>query len=201
MATKATPTRRTGGRSALVLASIKTAVEQLIEERGRDRVTIPMVAERAGVNPTSVYRRWGDLPSMINDLATYRLDPQRPIVKSGDLRSDLEAWAREIVVHYSNPVNAALLRGGAASAGEPTSNCLRNRRAEATALVAAAGGSDEISIDDIIDHVVAPIVYRVIFIPASLRPEIATAFVDRLFATAGVGGERGSDSDTRGNAH
>jgi AcrR family transcriptional regulator len=167
-----------------VLASIKTAVEQLIEERGRDRVTIPMVAERAGVNPTSVYRRWGDLPSLINDLATYRLDPQRPIVKSGDLRADLEAWAREIVVHYSNPVNAAILRGGAASAGDPTSNCLRNRRAEASALLEAAGGSEEISVDNVIDHVVAPIIYRVIFLPASLKPELAGGYVERLFATS-----------------
>src|ERR1700760_1266950 len=105
-----TPTKRPGGRSAAVMSSIKTAVEELIAERGRERVTIPMVAERAGVNPTSVYRRWGDLQTMINDIATYRLDPDRPIPETGSLQADLTAWAREIVDHYRNPTNAALLR-------------------------------------------------------------------------------------------
>src|ERR1700727_1998188 len=108
--------KRPGGRSAAVLNSIKVAVEQLVAEKGRERVTIPMVAERAGVNPTSIYRRWGDLQTMINDLATYRLDPNRPIPDTGDLRADLLEWSCEIIRHYSNPVNAALLRGGAASA-------------------------------------------------------------------------------------
>src|SRR5579862_882907 len=47
--------KRPGGRSAAVLNSVKVAVEELVQEKGRERVTIPMVAERAGVNPTSVY--------------------------------------------------------------------------------------------------------------------------------------------------
>jgi AcrR family transcriptional regulator len=48
--------KRPGGRSAAVLNSVKIAVEELVQEKGRERVTIPMVAERAGVNPTSVYQ-------------------------------------------------------------------------------------------------------------------------------------------------
>jgi AcrR family transcriptional regulator len=44
-------TRRTGGRSAVVVAAVRTAVEDLVAERGRERVTVQMVAERAGVNP------------------------------------------------------------------------------------------------------------------------------------------------------
>ena len=74
-ATATTSAKRTGGRSALVLAAVKSAVEELVNERGAERVTVPMIAERAGLNPTSIYRRWGDLPSLINDVSTYRLDP------------------------------------------------------------------------------------------------------------------------------
>ena len=116
MTTQTTPARRPGGRSAAVMSSVKTAVEELIAERGRDRLTIPLIAERAGVQPSSVYRRWGDLSTMVNDIATYHLDPERPIAATGDVEGDLRGWAREIVEHYRNPVNAALLRGGAASA-------------------------------------------------------------------------------------
>src|ERR1700735_4188335 len=123
METKSAPTKRTGGRSALVLSAVRSAVEDLVRERGSKKVTVPMIAERAGVNPTSIYRRWGDLPTLINDIATYRLDPNRPLPDTSNLRIDLTDWAREIVSHYSNPVNAALLRGGAASAGETESDC------------------------------------------------------------------------------
>jgi AcrR family transcriptional regulator len=180
--TTTTIQKRPGGRSAAVLNSIKVAVEELVAEKGRERVTIPMVAERAGVNPTSVYRRWGDLQTMINDIATYRLDPARPIPELGTLKADLAQWAREIVEHYQNPTNAALLRGGAASAGETESDCLRNRRAEAGMMVERYGKSSPITPDDVINHLVAPIIYRVIFLPWTLDDTTADSLVEALFA-------------------
>ncbi len=187
METKEAPVRRPGGRSAAVVSSIKKAVEGLVAERGRERVTIPMVAERAGVNPTSIYRRWGDLQTMINDLATYRLDPNRPIPDTGDLRADLLEWSREIIRHYSNPVNAALLRGGAASAGEVEADCLRNRRAEASLILervserTAAGDESTVRLDDVLNFLLAPIMYRIIFLPWTLEESLADECVERLF--------------------
>ncbi|WP_188675544.1 TetR/AcrR family transcriptional regulator [Subtercola lobariae] len=177
------PAKRTGGRSALVLAAVRTAVEELIKERGPERVTVPMIAERAGVNPTSIYRRWGDLPTLINEIATYRLDPERPLPQSGDLRGDLTAWAREIIEHYSTAVNAALLRAGAATAGESESDCLRNRRAEATMFVARTP-NPPVTADQVIDHLVAPIIYRVIFLPWSIDGTTADRLVAELFDRA-----------------
>ena len=180
METKSPPVRRTGGRSALVLGAVKRATEELIEEKGRERLTVPMIAERAGVNPTSIYRRWGDLPSLINDIATYRLDPERPLPERGTLRDDLAGWAREIVEHYRNPVNAALLRGGAAVSGDRESDCLRNRRAEATMFVDRHPESG-FSADEVLDHLVAPIVYRAIFLPWTLDDDTAQRLVEELF--------------------
>ncbi|WP_025156116.1 TetR/AcrR family transcriptional regulator [Leifsonia aquatica] len=172
--------KRTGGRSAAVIHNVRTAVEELVKEKGSERVTVPMIAERAGVNPTSIYRRWGDLPTLINDIATYRLDPERPIPRTDDLHDDLVGWAREIVAHYSKPVNAALLRGGASSAGERQSDCLRNRRAEAGMLLQRHPDAP-FSVDDVIDVVIAPIVYRVIFLPWTLDERTADQVVARLF--------------------
>jgi AcrR family transcriptional regulator len=174
--------KRPGGRSAAVLTAVKNAVEELVQEKGRERVTIPMVAERAGVNPTSVYRRWGDLQTMINDIATYRLDPARPIPELGSLRADLTEWSREIVEHYRNPTNAALLRGGAASAGESESDCTRNRRAEAVMMVERYGDSSPVTPDEVLNHLVAPIIYRVIFLPWTLDDTTANSLVDVLFS-------------------
>jgi AcrR family transcriptional regulator len=176
--------KRTGGRSAAVLHSVRTAVEELVEEKGRERVTVPMIAERAGVNPTSIYRRWGDLPTLINDIATYHLDPTRPLPSSGNLRDDLTDWATEIVRHYAKPVNAALLRGGASAAGESESDCLRNRRTEAGMLL-ERDRAEGIDSEQIVDHVIAPIIYRVIFAPWTLGDDYASRLVDELFEARG----------------
>jgi AcrR family transcriptional regulator len=182
MTKERTPARRPGGRSAAVLTSVKNAVEELVAERGSERVTIPMVAERAGVNPTSVYRRWGDLATMINDVATYRLDPGRPLPDCGGLEADLTAWATEVLAHYRDPVRAALLRGGAASAGEQESDCLRDRRAEVAIILGRAGADTPVTMDDVIDQIIAPIIYRVIFLPWTLAEDTAKSLVHRLFS-------------------
>jgi AcrR family transcriptional regulator len=184
--TQRTTGQRPGGRSAAVLSALKTAVEELVAERGAERVTIPMVAERAGVNPSSVYRRWGDLPTMINDVATYRLDPHRGLPGSGDLVADLTAWAEEVQTHYSDPTRAALLRGGAASAGELESDCLRDRRAEAEIILGNAAPRSGLTVDDVIDGVLAPIIYRVIFLPWTLDERTARTLVERLVHARGV---------------
>jgi AcrR family transcriptional regulator len=184
--TQRTTGQRPGGRSAAVLSALKTAVEELVAERGSERVTIPMVAERAGVNPSSVYRRWGDLATMINDVATYRLDPHRRLPDSGDLPADLTAWAEEVQTHYSDPTRAALLRGGAASAGEQESDCLRDRRAEAEIILGNAAPRSGLSVDDVIDGVLAPIIYRVIFLPWTLDERTARTLVGRLMQAHGV---------------
>jgi AcrR family transcriptional regulator len=175
------PVKRPGGRTATVSHAIKAAVEQLVAERGRDRVSIPMVAERAGVNATTVYRRWPDAPTMINDIATYHLDPSRPLPDTGDLRADVAAWGTEILKHYRQSVNAALLRGGAAAAGEAESDCLRAHLDEAARLVTRAGASSPVTGEDVVNGVLAPIMYRIIFLPSTLTDDYAQLLTGKLF--------------------
>jgi AcrR family transcriptional regulator len=193
--------RRPGGRSATVLASIRKAVEDLVSERGSERVTMPMVAERAGVNHSSLYRRWGDVQTMINDLATYRLDPNRALPATGDLRADLTAWAQEMVEHYRRrPANAAMLRAGAATAGESEFDCLRNRRAEAATLLDSAPQPRTITSDDVIDHIIAPITYRAIYLPWTLTDSTAAGLVDDLFRPPGPAPPLGENDGQDGRA-
>ena len=123
---------------------------------------------------------------MINDVATYRLDPHRRLPDSGDLVADLTAWAEEVQTHYSDPTRAALLRGGAASAGERESDCLRDRRAEAEIILGNAAQPPGISVEDVIDGVLAPIVYRVIFLPWTLGERTPRTLVERLVQAHGA---------------
>jgi hypothetical protein len=105
----------------------------------------------------------------------------RPLPATGDLRADLTAWAQEMVEHYRKPANAALLRAGAATVGESESDCLRNRRAEAATLIGSAPESRAVTSDAVTDHVVAPIICRVIFLPWTLTDSTAAGLVDDLF--------------------
>jgi AcrR family transcriptional regulator len=176
------PAKRPGGRTAAVSKAISQAVEDLLAEDRGDTITIPMVAERAGVNATTIYRRWPDAATMINEIATYRLDPDRPLPATGDLEADIADWATEILAHYRDPAHAALLRHGAAVAGTTESDCLRERLDEAARLVSHAGPAAAVTVNDVIDAVLAPLIYRIIFLPATLTDDSPRQLTHALFA-------------------
>jgi len=180
--------RRPGGRSAHVQTVVRKALEELVAEQGPEKVTVPAVAERAGVSASSIYRRWGDLPGLLAETATRRLDPQRPLPDTGDLRADLTAWARELVTHLSQPQSTALMKAAAALAGDGDADCLCNRRAEATQLIANSRARGDVTPEprQVIDHVVAPIVFRLVFGANPLKPAFARQLVDELFAIVGT---------------
>ena len=177
-------TKRPGGRSAQVLAQVQTALEALVAEVGRDQVTVPAVAERAGVSASSIYRRWGDLSGLMAETAIHRLDPCRPLLDTGDLRGDLSAWAQEFTQHMAQPRNTSLLKAAAALVSGKETDCLRNRKAEAQTLVqrAQARGEAAPSAQQVVDHVVAPVVMRLLFGAEPVTPALATQLVDELFA-------------------
>ncbi|MDQ0568244.1 AcrR family transcriptional regulator [Variovorax paradoxus] len=179
------PNKRPGGRSAQVQALVRTALEQLVAEEGRERVTVPAVAERAGVSASSIYRRWGDLSGLLAETATHRLDPNRPLPDTGSLRQDLTSWAKELITHLAQPCSKSLLKAAAALANDGAdTDCLRNRRKEALALVeqAHARGEQAPEAQQVIDHLIAPIIFRLVFGAEPVQPELAERLVDELFA-------------------
>ena len=179
------PNKRPGGRSAQVQTLVRTALEELVAEQGRERVTVPAVAERAGVSASSIYRRWGDLSGLLAETATHRLDPNRPLPNTGALREDLTAWAEELITHLSQPCSKSLLKAAAALAnGDSDTDCLRNRRKEALTLVeqARARGEHAPEAQQVIDHLIAPIVFRLVFGGDPVKPALAARLVDELFA-------------------
>jgi AcrR family transcriptional regulator len=188
MNTSVTPqAKRPGGRSAQVQAVVRKALEELIAQEGRDKVTVPAVAERAGVSASSIYRRWGDVNGLLDETATNRLDPNRPLPEMGDLKAELTAWARELITHLNKPGNASLLKAAAALAGSEETNCLKNRRNEATVLVkrAQARGDATPSVQQVLDHMMAPIIYRLIF-GSGVEPAMAEQLAGEVFVLAGI---------------
>lgn len=88
---------RPGGRSARVQESIHSAVNALLQEQERSTVTVPQIAARAGVTPSTIYRRWGDLAALLADVALARMRPDSEPASTGSLRGDIRAGPSSIL--------------------------------------------------------------------------------------------------------
>lgn len=97
------PMTRPGGRSARVQESVHTAVRELEAESGRASLTVPLIAARAGVTPSTIYRRWGDLHELLSDVAVQRLRPEAPPEDRGNFKADLTTWAEQFLDEMSSP--------------------------------------------------------------------------------------------------
>lgn len=181
---------RPGGRSARVQASVHTAVRELLSEVGRDALTVPLVAERAGVTPSTIYRRWGDLQELLSDVAVEHLRPDTAPEDHGDLRSDLTAWAEQFLDEMASPPGRAYVRD--ALLGDPdggnAGQCSAYAAEQIDAILARASerGEHVPDVETAMDRLVAPLMYRILFRPAGLD----AAYGRRLVAEfLGAGGE------------
>ncbi|ONH60484.1 hypothetical protein CcI49_11530 [Frankia sp. CcI49] len=106
--------RREGGRSARVRRATLDAAMGLLFELGPDEFTVSRVAERAGVNESSIYRRWGTREGLLfGALSDYA--EEYPVPDTGSLRGDLIAFAEALAGFFSTPPGAALSRALAAA--------------------------------------------------------------------------------------
>lgn len=147
--------------------AIYTAVGQLMGE-GADRITFPVIAERAGVNPTTLYRRWDDVNALLEEVAVAALTREGDLVPdTGSLEADLTEWASVIARDIIRPERSRYLRAMVAARLETVSHCdiTDTRRDQAAVMVrrATERGETTPTVQQILDHVVAPLYYRVVF--------------------------------------
>ncbi|EFF88909.1 TetR family transcriptional regulator [Streptomyces sp. e14] len=179
---------RPGGRSARVQAAVHAAVRELLHEVGRDAMTVPLVAQRAGVTPSTVYRRWGTLRELLSDVAVERLRPDTAPEDHGGLASDLTAWAEQFLDEMASPAGRAYIRD--ALLGDPDGGNAGRRSAYAAEQIdvllarASARGERTPAVETVIDRVVAPLMYRILFRPDGLDAAYARRLVRSALAPA-----------------
>lgn len=158
---------RTGGRSARVQASIHQAVRDLLQEHERASLSVPMIAARAGVTPSTIYRRWGDLNHLLADAAMEHVRPDAPI-DQGNLRDDLLVWSELYLEDMSSTPGREMLQDVIASSA-CSGKCVAIVRGQLEVIVdrAQARGEACPDVEVLIDRVVAPIIYRIVFTGAA----------------------------------
>ncbi|MEV5825039.1 TetR/AcrR family transcriptional regulator [Spirillospora sp. NPDC052242] len=102
-------TRRPGGRTARTAKAVLDATIGELGEVGYAALRIEAVAERAGVNRATIYRRWGDKPSLVAAAFTARQVEISPPADTGDLAEDLLAFLREVRRGFDSPWITALI--------------------------------------------------------------------------------------------
>src|ERR1700677_4567810 len=101
---------RVGGRSARIQSAVHEAVKTLAAETSRDALTVPQIAAEAGVTPSTIYRRWGDLAALLADVAGERVRPVTDPEDTGAVASDLRLFIEQYLEEMSSPVGRSLIR-------------------------------------------------------------------------------------------
>ncbi len=174
---------RVGGRSARIQAAVHEAVKRLSATTDREALTVPQIATESGVTPSTIYRRWGDLPALLADVAVERLRPACDPEDTGAVATDLRAFIEQYAEEMSSPVGQSLLRDVLSASGESfPAQCCSFTRAHLATIVARAKarGEPPFDIEEVIDHVVAPIVYHILFDDCALTPAYCRQLLARL---------------------
>lgn len=165
-ASSSAPATRPGGRSARVRAAVHAAVEELLARGGIEAVTVPAVAERAGVHPTTIYRRWPSVAELLTAVAISHFDDEVLVPSTGSLRGDLEHWLSSVVADVHDPESLAIMRA-AVGAGTEEAGCgcveMRLRQLEAMLEAERERGGEAPDAERARDALLAPAYFRVLF--------------------------------------
>ena len=178
---------RTGGRSARIQRAVHDAVRKLEGLSTRNQITVPQIAAEAGVTPSTIYRRWGDLPALLADVAVERLRPVADPDDTGTTEGDLRAFVDQYAEEMSSPVGLALLRDVLATLDHGLPGTCAAYTCDNLAIIAArakARGETPFNVDEVIDLVIAPVVYRILFGDRAPTPDYCRQLIDRLYQPA-----------------
>lgn len=173
-------------RGAVVDEAILSATLDEIAATGTFDIRVDRVAERIGVNKTTIYRRYTTVEQLVLTAVLHRAEEQVPVPDTGELRGDLEALARMVRETITNPLGRALLAAGA-NIG-PFADLRRafwSQRLETAAVLferaAERGEIERVAHPaDWIERFVAPIHFRVSQIGGEASDDFLASIVTRI---------------------
>jgi AcrR family transcriptional regulator len=102
--------RRPGGRSARVRAAVLAATMKEFTESGYGGLSAGRIAERAGVNRSTIHRRWGSLDNLLADALVETAATAIPMPDTGSAQDDLDLLLRSITSYIDTDATRAWIR-------------------------------------------------------------------------------------------
>jgi AcrR family transcriptional regulator len=100
---------RPGGRSARVILEVLEAALAELTRAGYAALRVEEVAQVAGVNKTTVYRRWPTKMQLVSDALALDRERTHVVPNTGSLREDLRQLLKALVVQVDRPLACAWL--------------------------------------------------------------------------------------------
>jgi AcrR family transcriptional regulator len=198
--------RRPGGRTARIRQQVLDAVLAELGEHGYDALTTDVVAARAGVHRTTVYRRWGDVGGLLADVLDAASDDDWQPPDTGSLEGDLTALNQEIQTAFTAqpPIAAALVAASFRSekAAQAQQRLWEDRYARCEITVSRAVRRGELPPDTdarrLLIAATAPLYHHLVLLRTPPDPQLPghAARTAALAAAAGAFAEPPSANDT-----
>jgi AcrR family transcriptional regulator len=177
------PSQRPGGRSARITAAVRAATMAALLEHGFAGMQMEDIAARAGVNKSTLYRRWGSRERLLADALAANSGQQVPVPDTGSLRGDLRALALSVRDAIVAPSTRALMTALAAGRDNDLDDVGRGfweaRLAAARPIVERAVARGELPPDSDADDVIVRVVGPIWFAAFGPGRPVDDAFVTR----------------------
>lgn len=170
-------------------AAVLRAALDIITEGEAGEVSLSRIARRAGVQTSSILRRWGSLDAVLLDAVLTYSEQRIPVPDNGSLREDLIAMARSICDYLAGPQGSTLARIMAAAEDNPSTAQTRelfwaSRYEAAAVIVQRAVNRGEVGADVdaalLLDLLIGPIHFRHLLTRQPTDPELIERSVDAV---------------------
>jgi len=174
--------RPPGGSDAIVTAILEATREEL-QRRGFADLRVERVAAAAGVNKTSIYRRWPTRAELVTAAITQASEEEPAIAPTADLRGDLIALLEQKAANLAHPRARKILQTLMALGDQKSAkldaqlHAHRYRRPRALLAAALAKGAlpKGTDVDFLTELLMAPILHRVL-----LGQRVDRAFITKV---------------------
>lgn len=106
-------------RGQLFVARVFSATLQQLALAGYERLSIPEIADLAGVNKTSIYRRWPAKTELVRAALEHALGGASAALPVGNLRDSMIAIAKQAVGFLASPVGRSAFQMLISQSGSP----------------------------------------------------------------------------------
>jgi AcrR family transcriptional regulator len=175
----------TGPRSDRIHQAVLAATQELLAEGGYPAATVDAIAQRSGVSKATIYKHWPSRTAVAAKAFGLMMAEALPLPDTGTTEGDLTEQVRRVSAFYASPLGTAFAQLVAACVDDPSGApyfreyFLNGRRAAIRELWQRALGRGDanpnIAVDDVIDILFGPLIFRRLTGHYELTDEAATA--------------------------